>query len=54
MTPKRWINSTNAIGIITKQGRYNSETFAYPDIAFEFVSWMSAEFKLYLVQELKN
>lgn len=50
MTPKRWISSTNAIGIISKQGRYNSGTYAHPDIAFEFASWISAEFKLYLVQ----
>ena len=49
MTPKRWIKSTNAIGIISKQGRYNSDTFAHPNIAFEFASWLSAEFKLYLV-----
>ena len=54
MTPKRWINSTNAIGIISKQGRYNSGTFAHPDIAFEFASWISAEFKLYLVQEFER
>lgn len=54
MTPKRWINSTNAIGIISKQGRYNSGTFAHPDIAFEFASWISAAFKLYLVQEFER
>lgn len=54
MTPKRWINATNAIGIISKQGRYNSGTFAHPDIAFEFASWISAEFKLYLVQEFER
>ncbi len=54
MTPKRWIKSTNAIGIISKQGRYNSGTFAHPDIAFEFASWLSAEFKLYLVQEFER
>lgn len=54
MTPKRWISSTNAIGMISKQGRYNSGTFAHPDIAFEFASWISAEFKLYLVQEFER
>ncbi len=54
MTPKKWINATNAIGIISKQGRYNSGTFAHPDIAFEFASWISAEFKLYLVQEFER
>ena len=54
MTPKRWITSTNAIGIVSKQGRYNSGTYAHPDIAFEFASWISAEFKLYLVQEFER
>ena len=54
MTPKRWIESTNAIGIISKRGRYNSGTYAHPDIAFEFASWISAEFKLYLVQEFER
>ena len=54
MAPKRWINSTNAIGIISKQGRYNSGTYAHPNIAFEFASWISAEFKLYLVQEFER
>lgn len=41
MTPKKWIKATNAIGIVSKQGRYNSGTFAHPDIAFEFASWLS-------------
>ena len=54
MTPKKWISATNAIGIISKQGRYNSGTYAHPDIAFEFASWLSAEFKLYLVQEFER
>lgn len=54
MTPKKWINSTNAKGIISRQGRYNSGTYAHPDIAFEFASWISAEFKLYLVQEFER
>ena len=54
MTPKKWIASTNATGIISKQGRYNSGTFAHPDIAFEFASWISAEFKLYLVKEFER
>ena len=40
--------------MISKQGRYNSGTFAHPDIAFEFASWLSAEFKLYLVQEFER
>jgi len=46
LTPKRWIESTNAIGIISKTGRYGG-TFAHRDIAFEFASWISSEFKLY-------
>lgn len=54
MTPKKWIESTNAIGIVSKRGRYNSGTYAHPDIAFEFASWISAEFKLYLVQEFER
>ena len=54
MTPKKWITSTNAIGIISKQGRYNSGTFAHPDIAFEFASWLSPEFKLYLITEFER
>ena len=54
MTPKKWINATNAIGIISKQGRYNSGTFAHPDIAFEFASWLSPEFKLYLIKEFER
>ena len=54
MTPKKWIVSTNAIGLISKQGRYYSGTFAHPDIAFEFASWLSPEFKLYLVQEFER
>ena len=53
MTPKRWIESTNAIGIISKAGRYGG-TFAHKDIAFEFASWISAEFKLYLIVEFQR
>lgn len=54
MTPKKWIKATNAIGIVSKQGRYNSGTFAHPDIAFEFASWLSPEFKLYLIKEFER
>ena len=54
MTPKKWIKATNAIGIISKQGRYKSGTFAHPDIAFEFASWLSPEFKLYLIKEFER
>ena len=54
MSPSRWINLTNAIGFISKRGKYNGGTFAHPDIAFEFASWLSPEFKLYLIQEFQR
>ncbi len=53
MTPKKWINTTNAIGIISKAGR-NGGTYAHKDIAFEFASWISPEFKLYLIKEFQR
>ena len=53
MTPKRWIESTGAIGIISKQGRY-AATFAHRDIAFEFASWISPEFKLYIIEDYQR
>ncbi len=53
MTPKRWIESTNAVGIISKSGRYGG-TFAHKDIAFEFASWISIEFKLYVIKEFQR
>ena len=53
LTPKRWINATGAIGIIAKTGRYGG-TFAHKDIAFEFASWVSVEFKLYLIKEFQR
>ena len=53
LTPKRWIECTNAIGIISKTGRYGG-TFAHKDIAFEFASWLSAEFKFYLIKEFQR
>jgi hypothetical protein len=53
MSPSKWVNSTNAIGIISKAGN-NGGTFAHPDIAFEFASWISAEFKLYLISEFQR
>ncbi len=52
MTPQKWIGSTNAIGIISKAGRYSS-TYAHYDIAMEFTSWLSLEFKLYIIQDYK-
>jgi len=54
MSPKKWIEGTNAIGIISKSGRYGSGTFAHKDIAFEFGSWLSPEFKLYLITEFQR
>ena len=54
LTPKRWIESTAAIGLVNKSGRYNGGTFAHKDIAFEFASWISAEFKLYLIKEFQR
>lgn len=53
LSPKRWIESTNAIGITSKSGRYGG-TFAHQDIAFEFASWISAEFKLYILKEFQR
>ncbi len=53
LSPQKWISSTNAIGIISKSGRYGG-TFAHKDIAFEFASWISAKFKLYLIKEFQR
>jgi len=53
MTPKRWIETTNAIGIASKSGRYGG-TFAHKDIAFEFASWISIEFKLFVIKEFQR
>jgi len=53
LTPKKWIESTDAIGIISKSGRYGG-TFAHKDIAFEFASWLSPTFKLYLITEYQR
>lgn len=53
LTPKRWIEKTKAIGIISRTGRYGG-TFAHKDIAFEFASWLSAEFKFYLIKEFQR
>lgn len=54
MSPKKWIEATNAIGIYSSSGRYGGGTFAHQDIAFEFASWVSAEFKLYLIKEFQR
>lgn len=53
MTPKKWIETTNASGIISKSGRYGG-TYAHKDIAFEFASWISIEFKLYIIKEFQR
>ena len=53
MSPQRWIKETNAIGIISKSGK-NGGTYAHPDIAFEFASWISPEFNLYLITEFER
>ncbi len=54
LSSKQWIEKTNAIGIIAKPGRYGGGTFAHRDIAFEFGTWLSAEFKFYLVKEFQR
>ncbi len=53
LSPQKWIEKTNAIGIVSKSGRYGG-TFAHSDIAFEFASWISAEFKLYIIKDYKR
>lgn len=53
LTPKQWIEQTGAIGLISKAGRYGG-TFAQKDIAFEFASWISVEFKLHLIKEFQR
>ncbi|NLZ64400.1 MAG: KilA-N domain-containing protein [Lentisphaerae bacterium] len=53
LTPKQWITATGAIGLESKAGRYGG-TFAHRDIAFEFASWVSVEFKLYLIKEFQR
>ena len=53
MSPKKWIESTNAMGIVSKSGRYGG-TYAHSDIAFEFASWISPEFKLYIIKDYKR
>ena len=54
MSPSRWINMTNAKGFVTKRGKYDGGTFAHPDIALEFASWIDPAFKLYLIQEFER
>jgi hypothetical protein len=54
MSPKKWVEATQAIGIFSKSGRYGGGTYAHKDIAFEFGSWLSPEFKLYLITEFQR
>ena len=54
LSPKQWIEKTNAIGIVSKAGRYGGGTFAHRNIAFEFASWLSPEFKYYLISEFER
>jgi len=53
MSGKKWVEKTNAIGIVSKSGRYGG-TYAHKDIAFEFASWVSVEFKIYLIKEFQR
>ena len=54
LTPKKWINATNALGLIVKSGRYGGGTFAHRDIAINFCYWLSPTFQLYLIKEFQR
>ena len=54
MTPKKWIEGVNAIGIVSKAGKYNSGTYAHKDIALQFASWSSPEINLYIIKEFQR
>lgn len=54
MSPSRWISMTKAKGFVSKRGKYDGGTFAHPDIALEFASWIDPAFKLYLIQEFER
>ena len=54
LTPRKWIEATAAIGFQSRGGRYGGGTYAHQDIAFEFGSWLSPEFKLYLIKEFQR
>jgi hypothetical protein len=54
LSPRKWIESTGAIGLVSKSGRADGGTFAHLDIALEFASWISVEFKLYLIKEFQR
>ncbi|MEK6867915.1 MAG: KilA-N domain-containing protein, partial [Nanoarchaeota archaeon] len=53
LSPQKWVETTHAIGIVSKSGKYGG-TYAHKDIAFEFASWISVEFKLYLIKEFQR
>ena len=54
LSVKKWVEKTNSIGLMAKAGRFNSGTYAHKDIAFEFGTWLSPEFKLYLIKEFQR
>ena len=54
LSPKKWNDGTNAIGIISKAGRYGGGTFAHSDIAFKFAAWLSVEFELYIIKDYQR
>jgi len=54
LSPQKWITSTNAIGIVSKSGKYGGGTYAHKDIAFKFASWLSVEFELYMILEFQR
>ena len=54
LSPQKWIEKTNAIGMVSKSGRYGGGTYAHSDIAFEFASWISPEFKLYIIKDYQR
>lgn len=51
MSPSSWIKETNAMGFVSKRGKYEGGTFAHPDIALQFASWIDSAFKLHLIKE---
>ena len=53
LAPQKWIEATNAVGLVSKSGK-GGETYAHRDIAFEFASWLSVEFKIYLIKEFER
>jgi hypothetical protein len=54
LSPKKWIETVNAVGLRSKAGRYGGGTFAHVDIAMEFASWVSPEFKLYIIKDYQR